>query len=88
MLEKPFRTVHVPSTCHSLVQIEDSGHEDGYDSRVDLFPELDDDSPTVTCENIECEEHIVVTNVEESLDIVVSQASTSSGCQYAPSVDL
>ena len=80
-------TVHVPSSCHSLVQIEDSGLEDGYDSQVDLSPGLDDNPPTVICENIECEEHIVVTNVEESMDIVVSQESTSSGSQYATSVD-
>lgn len=67
--------------------MEGSCHEDGYDSQVDLFPGLDDDPPTVTCENTECEEHIVVTNVEESMEIAISQESASSGFQYAPSVD-
>lgn len=80
-------TVHVPSTCYSPVQMEVSDHEDGYDSQVDLFPDLDDDPPTVTCETTECEEHIMVPNFEEPMDIVVSQETISSRSQYAPSVD-
>lgn len=75
----------VPITCYNPVQVEDS--EDGYDSQVDLFPDLDDDPPTVTYENNEREENIVDPNVEEPMDTVVSQETTSTGSQYAPSVD-
>ena len=88
MLEKPIHdTVHVVSTSDSSDQMEDSGHEDGYNSQVDLFPDLDEHPPTVTCQNTESEEHIMLPNVEEPMDIVVSQETISSGSQYSPSLD-
>ena len=61
--------------------------EDGYDSQVDLFPDLDDDPPTVRCDSSERMENIEQLDVEEPMDIVVSQETASGGSQYAPSVD-
>lgn len=62
--------------------------EDGYDSQVELFPDLDDDAPPVRFERSECVKvnSEVELEVKEPMDIIVSQETATSGSQYTPSL--
>ena len=62
--------------------------EDGYDTQVEVFPDLDDDAPPVRCERSECVKvnSEVELEVKEPMDIVVSQETATSGSQYTPSL--
>lgn len=88
------KTIHntAPSNClpDNADDIEKDSIvvEDGYDSQVDLFPDLDDDAPPVRCERSECVKlnSEVELDVEEPVDIIVSQETVTSSSQYTPSV--
>ena len=77
--------VHAPTPItDNPVPDSNESAEDGYDSQgsqVDLFPDLNDELPSVTDES-----KILDLDVQEPMDIVVSQQTTSSGSQYVPSV--
>ena len=64
--------------------------EDGYDSQVELFPDLDDDAPPVRFERSECVKvnSEVELEVKEPMDIIVSQETATSGSQYTPSLKM